>query len=131
VGNGGSAATTGAICHPRRSNSMNNGKPLAPQPEPPVSATVAPQLGGFAKWLLDNPQALEVWGLLGARLARVECTALEPQSLELDSGDWFLVRVAGLPTTPAVPTSLSGIVRFRRLVGTMPTEESGQETPPA
>ena len=110
---------------------MNNGKPPEPQPEPPVSETVAPELNRFAKWLLDNPQAIEVWGLLGARLARVECTAFEPQALELDSGDWFLVRVAGLPTMPPLPTSLSGIVRFRRLMGTAPTGDSEEETPPA
>jgi hypothetical protein len=110
---------------------MNNGGPSGPQPEPPVSETVAPELNRFVKWLLDNPQTLEVWGLLGARLAHVECTALEPQALELDSGDWFLVRVAGLPTSPPLPTSLSGIVRFRRLVGTAPTGDAGEETPPA
>ncbi len=46
----------------------------------------------------------------------------ESQSLELDSGDWLLVRVSRLPTIPGevLPTtgmSVKGIVRFKRIVG--------------
>jgi hypothetical protein len=65
----------------------------------------------YAKWLLADPRTLEVWGLLGARLARVECVTNENQSLELDSGDWFLVRVSSLHESPQ---STIGIVRFRK-----------------
>ena len=96
---------------------MQTGKLSGPEPETQPVETMPPTLSAYAKWLLANARTLEVWGLVGARLARVECTAAETQTLELDSGDWFLVRVAGLPTTPALPTSLSGIVRFRRVVG--------------
>jgi len=79
-----------------------------------------PELLAFAKWLLSDARTLEVWGLAGAKAARVECVADETQSLELDSGDWFLVRVSGVPTTPSVlPTmpGTSGIIRFRRSLG--------------
>ena len=55
-------------------------------------------------------KSLEAWGLLGARLARVECITNENQSLELDSGDWFLVRVKGLHDESLA----NGIVRLRR-----------------
>ena len=73
----------------------------------------------YASWLLSDPRTLEVWGLISARLARVECVTEESQSLELDSGDWFLMRVSGLPTTvDRLPTTaVKGIVRFRRIVG--------------
>ena len=96
---------------------MGVGRPSGREPETPPAATVPPALNTYVKWLLADARALEVWGLVGARLARVECTAAETQTLELDSGDWCLVRISGLPTTPALPTSLSGIVRFRRVVG--------------
>lgn len=79
-----------------------------------------PELLAFAKWLLSDARTLEVWGLAGATAARVECVADETQSLGLDSGDWFLVRVSGVPTTPSVlPTmpGTSGIIRFRRSLG--------------
>ena len=110
---------------------MSAGKPSGPRPGPSTAATTAtgslsaettPALAAFAKWLLDDARVVEVWGLLGARLAQVTCTTVETQSLELDSGDWFLVRVAeGTPTTLTLPTTrLSGIVRFRRLVGKGP-----------
>jgi hypothetical protein len=106
---------------------MSAGKPSELRLDLPGS-DLGPELTAFAKWLLDDPRTVEVWGLLGARLARVECTTHETQSLELDSGDWFLVRVAPgglLPTIPAMPTRLSGIVRFRRLVGKGGASQAG------
>ena len=105
---------------------MRTGKPGAPRPGVPANE-VEPDLAAFAKWLLDDPRCLEVWGLLGARLARVACTGAEVQALELDSGDWFLVRVGAggaVPTSPPQPPPLQGIVCFRRLVG---KPESGSD----
>ncbi len=103
---------------------MNTGSPSGHKPEALPAERMPPALNEFVKWLLADGWALEVWGLVGTRLARVECTAAETQTLELDSGDWVLVRLSGLPTTPALPTCLSGIVRFRRVVGKIasPTE---------
>ena len=101
---------------------MTTGKRRAPLQGPPTApaelAPVPEPLAAFAKWLLDNPQAMEVWGLDRARLARIECVADEPQTLELDSGDRLLVRISGLPTSL---TPGGGIVRFVRRV-----EASGQ-----
>ncbi len=96
---------------------MDSGLPSGQKPEVLPAESMPPALNEFVKWLLADGRALEVWGLVGARLARVECTAAETQTLELDSGDWVLVRLSGLPPSPALPTSLSGIVRFRRIVG--------------
>jgi hypothetical protein len=94
---------------------MSNGKPFEPPLDEMSAEKLAPGLNEYARYLLADPRTLEVWCLAGARLARVECTAEDTQSLELDSGDWFLVRVSGLPTTlPTTPT-LTGIVRCRRL----------------
>ncbi len=96
---------------------MDAGLLSGQKPEALPAESVPTALNEFVKWLSADGRALEIWGLLGARLARVECTAAETQTLELDSGDWVLVRLSGLRTTPALPTSLSGIVRFRRVVG--------------
>jgi len=91
---------------------MNDGN----QPEPMLATMQAeeidPRLREYVKWLLSDPSTLEVRGLLEAKLARVECVADESQSLELDSGDWLLVRVSRLPTTGA---SVRGIVRFKKV----------------
>ena len=111
--------STGKLSEPRPGLSAGERAPTDS-----LSAETTPEVAAFAKSLLDNARVVEVWGLLGARLAHVECTTAETQSLELDSGDWFLVRLAGsesVPTTLALPTiRLSGIVRFRRLVGKEP-----------
>jgi len=64
-------------------------------------------------WLLRKPQALEVWGLLGARVARIDCVAHSVQSLDLDSGHWLLVRI-GADEGGEPKERLGGIVRFRR-----------------
>jgi hypothetical protein len=84
----------------------------------------------YVRSLLTDSRTLEVWGLIGAKLARVECVADETQSLELDSGDWILVRVSGLPTTDSLSTTLNGIVRFRsaRVVGKDVEQSSGQRS---
>jgi hypothetical protein len=95
---------------------MNSGKQPVQMHDGTPGETLAPELNEFAKWLLADPRSLEVWCLAGARLAHVECTADAAQALELDSGDWFLVRVSALrvPTTsPSVPW-LRGIVRCVR-----------------
>jgi hypothetical protein len=107
---------------------MDSGKPFELLLDKVPAETLAPGLIQYAKWLLADPRTLEVWCLAGARLARVECTVEESQTLELDSGDWFLVRIGGLPTTlPTLPT-LTGIVRCRRhsVVGKSEDEDSGQ-----
>jgi hypothetical protein len=93
---------------------MNTGKRSEPTLDKASAEALAPSLNEYAKWLLADPHALEVWCLAGARLARVECTVEETQTLELDSGDWFLVRVAGLPTTPPTIPGLTGIIRCLR-----------------
>lgn len=95
---------------------MDTGKlsePMLAEPQP--DETLTPSLKEYGKWLLADPRTLEAWCLAGVRLARVECTVEETQSLELDSGDWFLVRVSGPPTTlPTLPT-LTGIIRCLRV----------------
>ncbi len=99
---------------------MNDGKHSEQMLDAAKIDGLRPELLAFAKWLLGDERTLEVWGLAGAKTARVECVAEGLQSLELDSGDWFLVRVS----TPSVPTILStpstpgrsGIIRFRRQV---------------
>jgi hypothetical protein len=99
---------------------MNTGK-LSEQTlaGPRPAETLTPSLNEYARWLLADARTLEVWCLAGARLARVECTAKETQALELDSGDWFLVRVSALrvPTTPPTIPELTGIVRCLRIGG--------------
>jgi len=100
---------------------MNDGDQLEPTLDTMQTEQIAPHLREYVKWLLSDPATLEVWGLLEAKLARVECVADENQSLELDSGDWLLVRVSRLPTIPdeVLPTtsaSVKGIVRFKRIV---------------
>lgn len=97
---------------------MNIGNLPGPLPENELAAALNPELQAYVKSLLADPRTLEVWGLLGVTLAKVECVSTELQSLELDSGDWLLVRLSGLPTTPPanpLPTTvdLQGIVRFR------------------
>jgi hypothetical protein len=107
---------------------MNDGKLFEPLRAVVPAENLAPHLVQYAKWLLANPRTLEVWCLAEARLARVECTVEGTQTLELDSGDWFLVRVGGLPAAlPTMPT-LTGIIRCRRLtvVGKPEDEDSGQ-----
>jgi hypothetical protein len=101
---------------------MNDGNQFEPTLDttPPVEE-IDPRLREYVKWLLSDPATLEVWGLLETKLARVECVADESQSLELDSGDWLLVRVSRLPTIPdevlpTTGTSVKGIVRFRKLI---------------
>lgn len=89
---------------------MSDGKPSEPRLGIEQTDALRPELLAFAKWLLSDEQVLEVWGLAGAKSANVECVTDTAQSLELDSGDWFLVRVSGVPTTPGA----SGIVRFQR-----------------
>lgn len=96
---------------------MSDGKHCEPTLEVEKTDDLRPELLAFAKWLLSDARTLEVWGLAGAKAARVECVSNETQSLELDSGDWFLVRVSSMPTTTSVlPTmpGTSGIIRFRR-----------------
>lgn len=96
---------------------MSNGKHCEPTLDVEKTDDLRPELLAFAKWLLSDARTLEVWGLAGAKAARVECVSNETQSLELDSGDWFLVRVSGVPTVastlPPMPGT-SGIMRFRR-----------------
>ena len=89
---------------------MNDGNQSALKQEANSADTLPNDLHEYAKWLLSDPRTLEVWGLLGARLARVECVTHENQSLELDSGDWFVVRVRGLHDESLT----TGIVRLRR-----------------
>lgn len=101
---------------------MNDGNQFEPTLDTMQAEEIDLRLREYVKWLLSDPSTLEVWGLLDTRLARVECVADESQSLELDSGDWLLVRVSRLPTTPdeVLPTtgsSVKGIVRFKRIVG--------------
>ncbi len=100
---------------------MNDGNQIEPTLDTMQAGEIDPRLREYVKWLLSDPSTLEVWGLLEAKLARVECVADESQSLELDSGDWLLVRVSRLPTIleKILPTSLNvkGIVRFKRIVG--------------
>lgn len=70
----------------------------------------------FAKWILRNPKAIEVWGIDGAMLLTVDSTSSTSQNIEMDSGDWILVRVSGLPETPGL-----GVLRFTR----QPKQSSG------
>lgn len=49
-------------------------------------AGIPPVLVELVRQLFADARVLEVWGLAGARLARVECVAAESQTLELDSG---------------------------------------------
>lgn len=95
---------------------MDSGKlsePMLAEPKP--DETLTPSLKEYAKWLLADPHTLEVWCLAGARLARVECTTEVRQTLELDSGDWFLVRVSGLSALTPTPPTLMGIIRCLRV----------------
>jgi hypothetical protein len=68
---------------------MNDGNQPALKQETNSGGTLPNDLQEYAKWLLADPRTLEVWGLIGVRLARVECVTNENQSLELDSGDWL------------------------------------------
>ena len=94
---------------------MNTGKLSEPMLDKASTEALAPHLNEYAKWLLADPRTLEAWCLAGARLARVECTTEVRQTLELDSGDWFLVRVSGLSTLPLTPPTLTGIIRCLRV----------------
>jgi len=89
---------------------MNDGNQSALKQETNNDDTLPNDLHEYAKWLLADPRTLEVWGLIGVRLARVECVIHENQSLELDSSDWFLVRVRGLHDESLA----TGIMRLRR-----------------
>lgn len=89
---------------------MSNGKLSGLTLDVTEPEDLRPELVAFARWLLSDERTLEVWGLAGVRSARVECVADKTQSLELDSGDWCLVRISGLPTIPG----WNGIIRFRR-----------------
>lgn len=100
---------------------MIEGEPCLPPPDD-NPAGIPPLLVEFVRRLFADARVLEVWGLAGARLARVECFATEGQTLELDAGDWLLVRVStSLSTTPG-----DGIIRFRR-VDSEPNVHRGEE----
>ncbi len=68
----------------------------------------------------------------GVVLASLQATPAggETQTLEMDSGDWFLVRVSGLPTT--AEGDLVGILRVRRQAdsGQAATNEAGATATP-
>ncbi len=74
---------------------MNDGNQFALTPDTNNADTLPNDLHEYAKWLLADPRTLEVWGLIGARLARVECVINENQSLNwtrrlvCGEGGWF------------------------------------------
>ena len=93
---------------------MNNGKNVAVLPEQPPdnatknkpipAATLAPYLA-CARWLLQNPQVLEIWGMV-SDLPQV---SIPEASVTLDAGTWFLCRVA-LPPIEETPGEQDGVV---------------------
>lgn len=92
---------------------MNTGNKPATPP-----AALPANLLAYASWLLANSATLEAWGLVGAHLAHVEVVSTHGrQRLDLDSGHWFLVRVAGLGADAEGPGEEVGIVRLERIVG--------------
>ena len=80
---------------------MNSGKrdekQHAPRLVPPVNKKenneIPQPVLTCAKWLLDNPQVLEVWGMV-SDLPEIRTPNA---SLTLDAGTWFLCRIAMPP----------------------------------
>ena len=82
---------------------MNNGKPKE-QPSAIRDENKLPEAYlACAKWLLDNPEVLEVWSLV-SDLPEI---AIPETEVTLDAGTWFLCRV-NLPPIPGK----SGIICF-------------------
>lgn len=107
---GESKAKTEKTSRPKQKQNTNSGKQGAPQPEKQRNATEQTFVE-YASYLYDNENTVEVWGVVAADLASIDVTAgNDPQSLELDSGDWFLVRIKPLPPSD----SLKGIIRVKR-----------------
>ena len=83
---------------------MNDGKNAGPQPERrpkpvwqksgqskrPGTNEIPVAYLTCARWLLDNPQVLEVWGMV-SDLPEI---STPEASVTLDAGTWFLCRVA-------------------------------------
>ncbi len=88
---------------------MNNGKQDGQRhaPLPTVTAETAQQIqdaySSIAKWLLANTAVLEVWSVI-SDLPKVHTP---DNSLTLDAGTWFFMRVA-LPPHPEE----AGIISF-------------------
>ena len=51
---------------------MNYGNQFEPTIDTMQAGEIDPRLREYVKWLLSDPSMLEVWGLLEAKLARVE-----------------------------------------------------------
>ena len=84
---------------------MNNGKQngLSPVPQPQATnSTEIPEAYlTYAKWLLNNPQVIEVWGMV-SHLPEIRTAET---AVALDSGVWFLCRVSLLPSPLGAPTA--------------------------
>ena len=74
---------------------MNNGKRTEQLPEPKEKNEVPEVYLAYAKWLLENPDVLEVWSLV-SDLPEI---AIPETEVTLDAGTWFLCRVS-LPPIP-------------------------------
>ena len=68
---------------------MNNGKPDEPFLEQPLQTEVPEAYLAYARWLLQNPAVLEVWGLVST-LPEI---GTPEAAVTLDAGTWFLCRV--------------------------------------
>ncbi len=83
---------------------MNNGnkdeRPLERLAEQPED-NVPPAYLAYARWLLQNPQVLEVWSVVSDLPEITTPNA----GVTLDAGTWFLCRVE-MPPTP------DGIISF-------------------
>jgi hypothetical protein len=69
---------------------MNNGRPDEPLPEQPKQSEVPEDYLACARWLLQNPAVLEVWGLV-SNLPEI---GTAEAAVTLDAGTWFLCRVS-------------------------------------
>ena len=82
---------------------MNSGKPNERPPEPTNENELPEVYLACARWLLENPAVLEVWGLV-SDLPKI---SIPETMVTLDAGTWFLCRVS----LPPIPDE-SGIICF-------------------
>ena len=85
---------------------MNDGKQGELQPGLQSESVPEPYLG-FARWLYEHPDVLEVWGMV-SDLPEI---SIPEASVTLDAGTWFLCRLS----LPPIPND-GGIISFVRQI---------------
>ena len=106
MGDGARRLVTGKIYQARLRKSMNDGKQDELQPGLQNESIPEPYLG-FARWLYEHPNVLEVWGMV-SDLPEI---SIPEASVTLDAGTWFLCRLS----LPPIPND-GGIISFVRRI---------------